>query len=64
LAFLDETTHFDILGNDDKTYKTFLCDNVYYSFDRYITNPYVDCYISPENIVKITKNNDIYHILS
>jgi len=62
LAFLDETTHFDILGNDDKTYKTFLCDEVYYSYDRYITNPYIDCYISPENIVKITKNNDLYHI--
>jgi hypothetical protein len=60
MSFLDKTTHFDILASDEKTYQTFLHDNLYHSINNYIGNPYIDTYIEPTNgnIVKITKSDD------
>jgi hypothetical protein len=60
MSFLDKTTHFDVLASDEKTYKTFLHDNLYHSINNYIGNPYIDSYITPTNgnIVKITKSDD------
>ena len=57
LSFLDENTHYEVIGSDDKSYKTFLVDDIHYSFERYIENPWIDSYILGTEIKSITPIN-------
>jgi len=55
LKFLDDNSHYNVKGIDDKIYKTFLSDGIYYSYDRFLEQPYIDCYIEEKNIVEISE---------
>lgn len=54
MSIMNEDAYVNVLGIDNKKYLCFKANNRFYSIERYLNEPWSECYIDKESIKEIT----------